>query len=381
MGLSGNIIVAVKSGGSQLVGLNAADGTQKWELDLEDCIQGEPFDSGSNAKSLYSMGKLMCFQTIDEMSHVIDPKKGKLLRSEKGRLSCPWPGETEAVGFYGVPEGASEEVFRLWDIERDKQMLELDHHMYSMFRGKRMFGVVFESNYPHYATEIHVFKTETLDPKGTFLVETEDGNTLHFGYEENGWNYLLDESRMFIGCSYDTAGFYMVDLGEIPPPVKKKSFWEKLFGEKVVKIKAVEYPVPEKGYEFAACALVKDVMVCGYVKSEGTRRLILQAYDISNMEVLWTQDGLGGTYSDHYVLGTKYGVLAPVVQKDESTWSEKNHTAYKHFDAKTGEVKAEYEVADIDCVEVHEKYLCGFSDWSGWAWPVVYDLEQNERIL
>ena len=97
-------------------------------------------------------------------------------------------------------------------------------------------------------------------------------------------------------------------------------------------------PPPQPGLEFRGLSMASNVLVVAYVKTQGTKKVILVGYDPATLQVRWgITEGLGGTELENVLFTTWTTVLAPSARREDGNYGPSNPTAWWHIDPTTGQ--------------------------------------------
>jgi hypothetical protein len=370
LSLADGVLVVLTDDRRRVRGLDPRTGRQLWSIDPPDKVKNDPFDGADPARSLQPRGPFVLFECEDGTCHAIESKTGRVVFWKKGKFEW-FALDLPGLACVTSENAEGDDQFELVDLFRNRCVYADRVVLRPVFaQGPGVFCVVHGCYKPPYGgvgNKILTLDPQTYDVRGQQYIEwrDEEGDErllpMHTYNHDRKSAVVLPGHRVVVG-DREHGRLIVLPMGGGRPA-------------------GVVGP-PQPGYEFRSLAIAQNTLVCAYMKSEGTKKMILMGYDLETLKARWwIPEGIGGTRTDNVLLANWTTVLVPSSRRDERSYKPNNPTAWWHVDPATGQKVTEYPVPELDCVELDGKWLCAFVNTYYYGHPLAYDTERRERVL
>jgi len=381
------VVVASTNAAQRLRGLDPRTGQQLWDTALPDRLTEDPFDGDDRAPAIAAIGGgLAAFECKDGSWHMLDVRTGQIVKSGEGKFAPLGGGVLGLVAF----SDDNDDLIEVWDTQRNRSVVKLkDVSQLCVVPGASAFALVMRgqvassgahgvlARFFDNATMVEVGKTVLRGAAGAQAPARDDDDdddddsdagsvSVEVGEGQYGTvsGYLLGGNRMFFGGRYQKGPW----VGQVAPK-----------GHSDMRL----VPTPKPGFKFRTIGWVSPSLVTVWEKDKGTPKLTVVGHHPDTLAPIWQSDDLGGRSVDTALHTTGTAILVPCNPGPNHNEYDQaaNKCCIRQLDPSTGATVTEYPVEDVECVEVHGKFLCGASTYFSGGLPVVYDTDRRERIL
>jgi hypothetical protein len=146
---------------------------------------------------------------------------------------------------------------------------------------------------------------------------------------------------------------------------------------------AYPFTPPKPGFKYRTFAWSGPLFVSVWEKEKGTSKLIAMGHHPQTLAPVWMAEDLGGrglANTLHLANGAVLVPRNPGPNANEYN-AQQNPCSIRHIDPASGAVVTDYPVEDVDCIEMHNQFLCGAPTYFSGGLPIVYDTHTRKRVL